>query len=110
MGESSPRRAVKGRETKVGTQASEIVALVLSLTAAGVYWFVLRQDRRPRLQFLYLGALFMIGGCVFTVAEGFLWTDLLNSVEHGCYALSGVAFAAGCRRLARFGEPEEGSG
>ena len=45
--------------------------------------------------------LLMIGGCVFTVVEGFVWPEVLNLLEHACYAMSGVAFAIGCRRLGR---------
>ncbi len=88
-------------------QASEIVVLILSLSAVGVFWFIFRRERRPRLHAVYLGALFMIGGYVFTVAEGFAWPGIFNAAEHACYALAGVAFAVGCKRLT---QPEASRG
>jgi len=89
-------------------QPSEVVALVFSLIAVGAFWFILRHRRGPRLHMMVVGALCMIVGYVCTVLEGFVWEDAFNTIEHVCYALSGVAFAVGSLRLTRAGaSPEE---
>jgi hypothetical protein len=40
--------------------------------------------------------LLILGAYVFTAIEGVLWPDLFNVLEHLCYALAGLSFAAGC--------------
>ncbi len=82
-------------------QPSEIVTLILSLTAVMGGYLIVRRGPRPRLHAIYLGALFMIAGYVCTVMEGLVWKDAFDAVEHACYALSGVTFAVACVRLTR---------
>lgn len=80
-------------------QESEIVDLLMvafltpimassvrAIHIAGKRWFV--------------GAyLALVTGYVFTVAEGFVWPDGLNVLEHACYAISGALFAIAAYQL-----------
>lgn len=77
----------------------EVVALLLTV---GVLVFLLvnraRIHRLPSSGLLVasFGVLFV--GRLLTVLEGFLYRDLLDLVEHVCYAGSAVLLAVWCRR------------
>ncbi|MBU4204245.1 MAG: hypothetical protein KKD59_09920, partial [Acidobacteria bacterium] len=44
----------------------------------------------------------------FTVIEGVIWLEFFNLLEHLCYALSGISFAAGCLSIIRHSTSEQG--
>ena len=65
-----------------------MAASVRSIHIAGKRWFI-------------AGYLALVTGYVFTFAEGFVWPDALNILEHACYALSGILFAVAAFQLLR---------
>lgn len=82
-------------------QESEIVSLAVALAFVLSIAFLRRAIRPPRIPLIYAGIFSLVGGHVCTVAEGILWYELFNALEHVCYAASGILFAVGCWRLAR---------
>lgn len=89
-------------------QESEIICLAFGFAFLGAMLFLARQGRLPRLPRLYTGVLLLFGAQVFTVAEGIVWAGLFDVLEHVCYALGGVFFAAGTWRLARGSQTARG--
>ncbi|MHC4715653.1 MAG: hypothetical protein ACYS5V_01670 [Planctomycetota bacterium] len=79
-------------------QESEIICLAFGVV---VLAFLVAQRGLPRLPLIYAGIVLVVCAQVLTVAEGVVWPSVLNPLEHVCYALAGVAFAAGIWRLAR---------
>ena len=63
-------------------ESHEIIALVLALVAALVIIIVFRkwEVRKPRD--FYIAFFFIFSGHVFTIAEGVLWHDLFDLLEH----------------------------
>ena len=53
----------------------------------------------PGANTLVAGFYVLLGGYVLTIAEGFYWKDLLNIIEHICYAVSSVLVAIWCRKV-----------
>ena len=78
-------------------QENEVVTLLLSL---GVLVFVLAN--RPRLRALPAWGVLLAAFCVtvasrvLTVLEGLFWEDLLNALEHVCYAGGALLMVAWC--------------
>lgn len=81
-------------------QESELVDLILGLVTA-VLIVASGFHRRPgRDQHLLLaGYSAILAAYVSTVAEGFVWTEIFNRVEHLCLAAAAVLFALAFRRL-----------
>lgn len=86
---------------------SEIVGLFF---AFGVFLFIVME--RPRLanhedaRLATMAFLVLCTGWVLTVLEGFLWREMLNLLEHLCYAAGTGLLALWCwRRSRRGGEP-----
>jgi len=53
----------------------------------------------PFSKILITGFFTLLVGCVVTNLEGFFWEDLLNLIEHICYALSSVLMAIWCWKV-----------
>lgn len=83
-------------------QENEVVTLLLGV---GTMIFILAH--RPRLgQLPYskiiLSAFYIIfAGWAFTVFETFIWSNVLNFLEHACYAASSLLLAVWCWKVVR---------
>jgi hypothetical protein len=88
-------------------QESEIINLVMGLSSVLIFVFIFRKMETPRLQVIYTGFFFIIAGYIFTVVEGIFWHKLFNILEHLSYALAGLSFAVGLRRLSGWQGKEE---
>lgn len=88
-------------------QDSEVVSLVMCLISA-VFIGRFRNRDIPQFRYFYWGLLLMCVSFVGTVAEGFLWPDLFNAIEHLSSAVSGLLFAVACFNLMRAGETVQG--
>jgi len=81
-------------------QQNEIILLLLGL---GALIFIL--GNRPRLQLLprskilISGFYMLLASWILTILEGFLLGELLNFIEHICYAGSAVLMAVWCRQV-----------
>lgn len=64
------------------------------------------QGKLPRVPALYLGILLIVAAYVFTLAEHIALNAVFNLLEHTCYMLAGLAFAAATYRLARISRSE----
>lgn len=73
-------------------QPNEIADLILMLALGPVIVVAVRRimPNFPKSGAVALGA--MLGGYIFTIAEGFALPDLFNVIEHACYAIAGWAF------------------
>ena len=93
-------------------QPNELVSLIFGIVCAVIILYILLRERLPRLDLFFLGFAFLLAANFFTVAEGFLWNTLLNTLEHLSYLLAGISFAAAVweiRRTPDFGEEDHGS-
>ena len=82
-------------------QQSEIVCLALGIAFLTALYFLANQGKLPQLPLLYLGVVLLFFAQVFTVTEDIAWEPIFNILEHVCYMLAGLAFAAGTWKLAR---------
>ncbi len=82
--------------------------LVVFLIGAGVLFFFLVNRSRlmagPHTDVLLAAFSFLLGGWFLTIAEVFLWKNILNLLEHICYALSSFMLAFWCFKIFRPGE------
>ena len=78
-------------------QENELVMLVLGVC---VLAFVIKNNRRFKSvkgwKFLSSAFYNLLAGWVLTVIEGFLLGDVLNYLEHICYAVSSILLALWC--------------
>ncbi len=81
-------------------QENEIVMLILGI---GVFLLTLKiRDnikRIPHWRLIITGFYFLFIAWIMTVAEGLIWGDILNFLEHFCYFGSGTALAAWCWKM-----------
>lgn len=80
-------------------QPSEVADLILMLALGPI---IIIAIRRVMPRFPVSGAVAfaaMLGGYVFTIAEGFWLPDAFNLAEHLCYAIAGIAFVVMLIRL-----------
>jgi len=91
-------------------QDSEVIALVVALVGSFLTVFVLARRSLPQLHPFYAGFFLIVAASIFTVAEGVLWGDALNFLEHLSYPLAGLAFTLGAWRLRRGPAPPPGTG
>jgi hypothetical protein len=81
---------------------NEIVMLLLGV---GVLILVLanriRLKRVPASKILITGFYIFLAGWAMTVLEGFFWEDLLNYLEHICYAGSSLLMVIWCWKVFR---------
>jgi hypothetical protein len=86
-------------------QENEIVVLFLGI---GVLIFMLGNRQKvksiPASKLLITCFYTFLAGWVLTVAEGFIWQDFLNILEHLCYAASSVLMAFWCLKIFTRGE------
>lgn len=87
-------------------QGNEIIMLLIGI---GVLIFIIENLQQLR-RFIYseillLGFYLILVGWILTVLEGFFYKDLLNLVEHACYAGSSVSIAFWCFKV--FGRKKE---
>ena len=85
---------------------NEVIMCILSL---GVLTFMLAHHgqlkRVPAYGYLLTGFCVLVAAWLLTILEHFLWTSVLNFLEHFCYAFSSVVVALWCRRV--FGRVKE---
>jgi hypothetical protein len=83
--------------------------VVMLLIGVGVLIFILgsrqRLKRLPASKILITGFCMMLGSWVLTVLEGFFWKELLNYIEHTCYAIGSILVAVWCWKV--FGSGRE---
>jgi len=89
-------------------QENEIIVLFLAL---GVLIFILgsRQkfQRIPVSKIFVAGFYVLLAGWILTVLEGLFWQELLNILEHICYAASSVLMAVWCWKVFGSGKDAE---
>ena len=83
----------------------QVNELILLFTGLGALVFILLNRARlrkiPVLTRLLYGFYFLLAAWVFTVAEGFIWPETLNLLEHICYLASAALILAWCVEVAR---------
>ncbi|MEW6076354.1 MAG: hypothetical protein AB1724_00935 [Thermodesulfobacteriota bacterium] len=76
---------------------NEIIMLALGIA---VFFFAMvnktHLERTPGWKLLLFSYSIFLAGCVMTVFEDFFWPDVLNALEHLCYAVSTAALAVWC--------------
>jgi len=79
---------------------NEVVMLLIGVV---VLIFILgnRQQLKslPASSILIWGFFMMLGSWILTVLEGFLWEELLNYMDHACYAIGSILVAVWCLRV-----------
>lgn len=78
-------------------QTSELLNLIFESTGLIVIVVLYRYAIIPRYFYLFLAYASIWLGSVCTVAEGFIWPDFLNFLEHLSYVSSGIFFIIGFR-------------
>ena len=78
-------------------QNNELILLILGLGVL-IFFSVLRNRMQdiPKPGCFYSAFAVLTAGWLLTVLEGLFWTDLLNLLEHVCYALSSILLAVWC--------------
>jgi len=83
--------------------------VVMLLIGVGVLIFILTSrpqlKRLPASNVLIVGFYVLLVGWVLTVLEGFFWEQLLDHLEHMCYAVSSVLVAIWCWKVFGSGAP-----
>jgi hypothetical protein len=82
-------------------QESEIVDLLMVVFLTPIMVASARAIHLAGKRWFVAGYLALVSGYVFTVAEGYVWPDALNVMEHACYALAGILFATALGQLFR---------
>ncbi len=95
-------------------QASEAATLVIGLIAAVSLLYELRERPWSGFSAHLAGSGLVLAAGFFTIAEGYVWAEALNFVEHLCVMLAGLAFLAAVSRPTRGasgpGQDQDGSG
>ncbi len=88
-------------------QDNEVVMLLMAI---GVLVFILVNRRLimriEAARVLVAAFCVLLAGYVLTVLEGFFLGDLLNFLEHLCYAASSVLIALWCMKVFKPKEPD----
>jgi hypothetical protein len=82
-------------------EESEIVNLLLGLVSLVIVYYESRKRVIPDFRLFFAGFLFVVLARIFTVLEVVFLGDILNVLEHICYAMSAFFFAAACISLTR---------
>lgn len=82
-------------------QASEIVQLVLVACITPMVVSGVRAVRIRHKGWLVASYVAMVCAYVLTVAEGYVLPDLMNTLEHCAYAVSGLTLAVAMHGLSR---------
>lgn len=80
-------------------EESEVINLILGLVSLVIVFYEIRKRMIPDFHLFFAGFVLIVMARIFTVAEGLFLEDILNILEHICYALSALLFAAGCISL-----------
>jgi hypothetical protein len=95
-------------------QASEAATLVIGLIASVLLLQELRQRPWRGFRRHLVGSGLILAAGVFTIAEGYVWPQPLNFVEHLCLMLAGFAFLGAVSRVERRGnhqgQDQDGTG
>ncbi|MFQ5952408.1 MAG: hypothetical protein ACE5JK_03280 [Candidatus Omnitrophota bacterium] len=85
---------------------NEVLMFLLGL---GVLVFILTNRLKfksiPASKILFIGYLLLLVGWFSTVFEGYFFENVLNYLEHTCYAISAIFIAVWCWKV--FGSKEE---
>ena len=80
---------------------NEVASLIFGVIAAVIILLFFRKENLPRFGLIFTAFFFILAANLFTVAEGFLWQEPLNILEHASYAMAGLVFAAICWSMTR---------
>ena len=84
-------------EVKSLLQDNELFNAVLAFVVLVFLFTQLRRLPRIRKRMILLFAYgILFAGWVATILEGAFWPNVLNTVEHICYALGGLLFSVWC--------------
>jgi hypothetical protein len=76
------------------TQENELVTILIGI---GLFIFIIfnfsKLKTLPAIKILLAGLSVLLIGWILTILEGFFLEDLLNLLEHTCYALSSIIMA-----------------
>ena len=85
---------------------NEVVMLSLGV---GVLVFILGNRARlknlPASNILFAAFYMLLAGWIVTVLEGFFWEEILNHIEHTCYAVSSIFVMIWCWKVFGGGIP-----
>lgn len=76
-------------------QISEVLNLIFDSIGLVIIIILYRYRVVPRYLYIFIGFACVWAGNVCTVAEGFMWYDVFNLMEHLFYVLSGFFFLLG---------------
>ena len=88
-------------------QASEVLSLAFDIIVVFFIIVLYRTGAIPRYIYFFIGYGCVLLSNVFTVAEGFVFPDVLNMLEHLSYFASGVFFFLGFVQYFRLGGSEQ---
>jgi hypothetical protein len=88
-------------------QASEILSLLFDIIVVVFIIVLYRTGVIPRYTYFFIGYGCVLLSNVFTVAEGFVFPDFLNVLEHLSYFVSGIFFFLGFVQYFRLGGDEQ---
>jgi len=77
-------------------EESEIINLILGLASLVIVYYETSKREIPKFQLFFAGFIFVVMARFFTVVEAVVLEEIFNILEHICYALSALLFAAGC--------------
>ena len=81
-------------------QQNEIIMLLLGVGCMIFIWANKQEVKRiPVSKTLTAGFYVLLAGYVLTILEGLFWEDLLNILEHICYATSSILMAVWCWKI-----------
>ncbi len=81
-------------------QQNEIIMRLLGIGCMIFIWVNKQKVKRiPVSKTLMAGFYVLLAGYVLTILEGLFWEDLLNILEHICYAASSILMAVWCWKI-----------
>ena len=83
-------------------QQNEIITLIISI-AVWVFIFInrIKLNNLPSIKLLLTSFLLLSSGWILTILEGFFWGEILNLIEHVCYAVSALTIAFWCWKISK---------
>ena len=88
-------------------QESEIVELLMVAFLTPIMAASVRAIHLTGKRWFIAAYLVIVAGYASSVAEGFVWFDVFNTLEHACYATAGVLYAIAAVRLGRATREEQ---
>lgn len=80
---------------------NEVASLIFGCIAAVIILLFFRKENLPQFRLVFTAFFFILAANLFTVAEGFLWQEPLNILEHASYAVAGLLFTVFCWSMIR---------